>query len=301
MHILDWSGIQYVLAVADKGSLVTAARQLGVNHTTVLRRIRAFETQLGARLFERRTTGHVLSPAGETLVAAARLMQDTLLETERRIAGTDLRLEGTVRVTTTDTLAHTILPRILAGFGVEHPDVRIDLSTTNTMLSLTRRDAEVAVRPSKESAPSYFGRRVSELAIALYASSSYLERTPARTDLERHRWIALDESLARTTIARWMARAIGAAPIAMRVDSLTALQHAALAGIGVAALPCYLGDSSAGLRRVRGPIAEMATELWVLTHEELRRTTRIRALTDWLVAGLSEERDLLTGRRPRRT
>ncbi len=297
---LDWGGLQYVLAVADKGSLVTAARELGVNHTTVLRRIRAFEERIGARLFERRTTGHVLSPAGEALVAAARTMQETLLDAERRIAGEDLRLEGVVRVTTTDTLAHTILPRALASFGEEHPGVRVDLSTTNTMLSLARRDAEVAVRPSKEAAPSYVGRRVSEVAIALYASPSYLEAIPARADLARHRWLALDESLARTTIARWMARELGGATVALRVDSLTALCHAAIAGMGVAALPCYLGDTMRGLRRVRGPVPEMATELWVLTHEDLKRTARIRALTDWLVERLSRDRDLLVGRRPLR-
>ena len=300
-HNVDWGGIQYVLAVADKGSLVTAARELGVNHTTVLRRIRSFEQQIGARLFERRSTGHVLSRAGEELVDAARSMRETLLEAERRIAGEDLRLEGTVRVTTTDTLAHTILPRVLARFGATHPGVRIDLSTTNAMLSLTRRDAEVAVRPSKEAAPSYVGRRVSDVAIALYGAPSYLDAVPARTSLERHRWLALDERLSRTTIARWMTRQLGDAPIVLRVDSLTALCHAARAGMGVAALPCYLGDTTRGLRRVRGPVPEMATELWVLTHEDLKRTARIRALTDWLVEQLSRDRDLLAGRRPLET
>ncbi len=297
-HNLDWSGLQFVLAVAEKGSLVTAARELGVNHTTVLRRIRAFEHQIGARLFDRRTTGHVLSPAGEALVAAARTMRETLLDAERRIAGEDLRLEGSVRLTTTDTLAHTILPRALASFGAAHPDVRVDLSTTNTFLSLTRRDAEVAVRPSKAVAPSYVGRRVSEVAIAIYASPAYLERAPARTDLAKHRWILPDESLAQTTIGRWSARELGDARVALRADSLTAIHHAAISGIGVAALPCYLGDTTRALRRVRGPVPELATELWVLTHEDLKRTARIRAVTDWLVAQLSEERDLLTGRRP---
>jgi DNA-binding transcriptional LysR family regulator len=225
-------------------------------------------------------------------------MQETLIDAERRIAGEDLRLTGTVRLTTTDTLALSILPGVLAGFMAVHPDVRVDVSTTNAMLSLTRRDAEVAVRPSKEATVSYIGRRVSEIAIALYASPGYLERTPGRTELGRHVWIGLDESLARTTIARWMARELDDARIALRTDSLTAMCHGALAGIGVAALPCYLADRMRGLRRVRGPVVEMATELWVLTHEDLRRTARIRALTDHLVLGLGEERDLIVGRRP---
>jgi DNA-binding transcriptional LysR family regulator len=297
MHNVDWSGLQYILAVAEKGSLTTAARVLGVNHTTVLRRVRMVEAQVGARLFDRRTTGHVLSPSGEALVAAARTMQETLLDAERRIAGKDLRIEGTVRVTTADTLAHTILPRVLASFGFEHPAVRIDLSTSNAMLNLTRRDAEIAIRPSREAAPSYIGRRVSEIAFALYAAPSYLERTPARAELGRHRWLGVDESLSRTTVARWMAKELAGAPVAMRADSLMALFHAAVGGAGVAPLPCYLGDGSRGLRRVRAPIAEMATELWILTHEDVKRMTRIRALADWLVSALTKERALLSGKR----
>ena len=297
VHNLDWGGLQFVLAVAERGSLVTAARELGVNHTTVMRRIRQLEGRMGVRLFERRTTGHVLSPAGEALVAAARSMREMLVDAERRIAGEDLRLEGAVRVTTTDTLAHTILPGVLASFGAEHPGVRVDLSTTSSILSLTRRDADVAVRPSKHVAPSYVGRRVSEVAIALYASAAYLERVPARSDLMRHRWIGVDESLASTTVGRWMGRELPGASVVLRVDSLTAACHAAVAGIGVAALPCYLGDTTRGLRRVRGPVPEMATELWVLTHEDLKRVARIRALTDWLVERLAAQRDLIAGRR----
>jgi len=297
VHNLDWGGLQFVLAVAERGSLVTAARELGVNHTTVMRRIRQLEGRIGVRLFERRTTGHVLSPAGEALVAAARSMREMLVDAERRIAGEDLRLEGAVRVTTTDTLAQTILPGVLASFGAEHPGVRVDLSTTSTILSLTRRDADVAVRPSKHVAPSYVGRRVSEVAIALYASAAYLERVPARSDLMRHRWIGVDESLASTTVGRWMGRELPGASVVLRVDSLTASCHAAVAGIGVAALPCYLGDTTRGLRRVRGPVPEMATELWVLTHDDLKRVARIRALTDWLVERLAAQRDLIAGRR----
>jgi DNA-binding transcriptional LysR family regulator len=296
---MNWADLQFVLAVAEKGSLITAAKELGVNHSTVLRRVRGFEEELGAKLFERRSTGHTLSPAGEELVKTARSMREMLIDTSRRIAGEDLRLEGTVRVTTTDTLAVSVLPKALASFSREHSGVRVDLSTTNQMLSLSRRDAEVAIRPSKEAAASYVGRRVSELAIALYASPTYLDRVAtARTDLDRHVWLGLDESLSRTTIARWMTKTVPNAPVIFRADSVTALFHAAMAGLGVAALPCYLGDTTRSLRRVRtNPIDEMRTELWVLTHEDLKRTARIRTFTEWIARELSKDSDLLEGRR----
>jgi len=299
---VDWGALPFVLALAEKGSLVTAARLLGVNHTTVLRRIRAVEEQLGTQLFERRTTGHILSPAGEKLVASARQMQELFVDAERRIAGEDLRLEGTIRLTTTDTLALTILPGILRAFSAEHSAVRIDMTTTNTMLSLARRDAEVAVRPSKNAAPSYVGRRVSELAMAIYATPRYFDRVPARVELAKHVWLGLDESLAQTTIAKWMARALPSdVTIAMRFDSVMALAHGAASGAGVAALPCYVGDTMPALQRVRaGTIDELATELWILTHEDLRRTARVRAITDALALGLAKERELLEGRRPTR-
>jgi DNA-binding transcriptional LysR family regulator len=297
MHSLQWTDLQHVLAVAEAGSLGGAARALGVNHTTVLRRVLAFEAQLGVALFARSPSGYALTAAGEEVAAAARAMQDTVHDVERRIAGRDLRLTGTVRVTSTDTLAHAVVPRALAGFAREHAEIRLELTTTGTMLNLSKRDADVAVRPTASPPPNLVGRRVAALAFAIYASPAYLDRVPARRDLERHAWIGPDDSLAGTAIARWLARAVDARPV-LRADTFTAIAHAAAAGVGVAALPCFLGDALPGLRRVRGPIDELTSELWVLTHADLRGTARIRALTEHLAAALGGERALFEGRRP---
>jgi DNA-binding transcriptional LysR family regulator len=298
MHSLDWNDLRFVLAVADEGSLARAARALGVNHTTVLRRIATFEDQLGVRLFERLASGYVATSAGEELAAGARGMRDRVHELERRLVGQDLRLTGSVRVTTTDTLALAVIPPILADIALGHPGVRLELTTTTAMLSLTKRDADLAVRPTRKPPPNLVGRRVSPVAFALYAAPSYLARVPAKRDLARHTWLAPDDSLATTTIARWMARAVPADQIALRADTLTALAHAAAAGIGVVALPCYLGDSLAQLRRVRGVIPEMASELSVLTHEDLRGTARIRVVNDALVTALVAQQPLFAGQRP---
>lgn len=295
----NWNDLQLLLAVADAGSLAGAARRLAVNHTTVLRRVRAVERRFGVRLFDRLPTGYALTGAGEEMAEAARAVGETVSAVERRLLGRDLLLTGTIRITTADTLAASILPAALVDFQSTHPDVRLELSTSGAMVSLSKREADVAVRPSTKPPPNLVGRRVAAVAIAPYASPRYLAAHAAKQELSRHVWIGLDESLSGTTIARWMRRTLAEAKIALRADALLAAAHAALAGAGVAALPCYLADPLPGLRRLRGPIGQMATELWVLTHEDLRTAARIRALTDSLVVSLGRERPLIEGRRPR--
>jgi DNA-binding transcriptional LysR family regulator len=169
----------------------------------------------------------------------------------------------------------------------------------NTIANLTKRDADIALRPSSKPPESLVGRRIAEVAFAIYASPAYLRGNPAKRELARHHWLAPDASLASTTIARWMQREIRDARVALRTDSIMALKNAAAAGLGVAALPCYLGDASAALRRVRGIVPGMATELWLLTHADLKGTARIRAVMDALSEALADERDLFEGLRPR--
>jgi DNA-binding transcriptional LysR family regulator len=298
MHTLDWDDLRYALAVAEAGSLAGAARTLGVDHTTVLRRMAALERELGARLFDRLPTGYALTAAGEELVSAARQVSETVSLMERHIVGQDLRLTGTLRVATTDTLARSLLPSALAGFAAQHPDVNVELSTATSMVNLTKREADIAVRPARKVPEHLVGRRVAQVAFAIYAGQAYLRRTPGRRSLEKHTWVGLDESLGGTSIAQWMRATLGSATVRMRTDTITAACSAAEAGLGVVALPCYLGDRTHSLRRLSKPIASMSTDIWVLTHEDLRGTARVRALTDWLVNALGSERDLIEGRGP---
>lgn len=300
MHMLAWDDLQHVLAVAEHGSLAAAARALGLNHTTVLRRVGALEKRLGVRLFERLPTGYTLTGSGEELAAAASEMADTAHAVERRLLGRDLQLTGAVRVATTDTLMATVLPAAFAGFRLAHPELVLELTTATREVSLTKRDADIAVRPTKKPPQHLIGRCVADVAFSLYASPAYLSRVPAKRDLAKHTWLAPDDSLAGTTIARWMAREVGVAPV-FRADTLTALCHAAVAGHGVAALPCYFGDSTRGLRRLRGTIDAMRTQLWVLAHEDLRATARVRAVSDWLVEALSRSRGLFEGAAARKS
>jgi DNA-binding transcriptional LysR family regulator len=300
---IDWEDLRYVLAVADASSLAAAARDLGVNHTTVLRRVNAFEAKLGLRLFDRLPTGYALTAGGEELLATARRMAETVTDLERRLSGQDLRLEGDLRVTTTDTLMASVLPPILAAFRRRHPGIAVEVTTSNAFANLTRRDADVAIRPTAEPPETLVGRRVSAIAFAVYGSPAYLAESgpePGRDlGFTAHRWIGLDDSLAGSTVARWMRVMLAGAEIALRCDSLVATRAAAEAGCGLAALPCYLGDSSDGLARLGEPIPETAMALWVLTHEDLRRTARVSAFTEFMATALAGQRRPLEGGAPR--
>ncbi|MBR1124664.1 LysR family transcriptional regulator [Bradyrhizobium lablabi] len=291
----DWDNLRYVLAVADAGSLAGAARLLGVNHTTVLRRLGAFEDQLGVRLFERLPTGYVLTAGGEELIAAARRIDDTVATLGRKLTGQDLRLSGVVRVTTTDTLMGSILPEILAAFRTAHPGIQLEIALSNSMFNLSKRDADVAIRPAKDPPESLIGRQVANVAFAVYGSPDYLAKHDSAGGLAAHRWVAPDDSLAETSVAAWMRSELRGSEIALRAGSLLALRQAAEAGLGLAALPCYLGDMSPGLVCVHAPIAAMQTALWILTHEDLRHTARIRAFIEFAAAALSRRRPLLEG------
>lgn len=299
---IDWEDLRYVLAVADASSLAAAARALGVNHTTVLRRVNAFEERLGLRLFDRLPGGYALTAGGEELLRSARHMAETVADLERRLAGRDLRLEGTLRIATTDTLMASILPPVLAAFRGKHPGILIEVTTANAFANLSRRDADVAIRPVAQPPETLVGRRVSGVAFAVFASPSCPGidlGIGADAGFSALRWIAPDDSLSGSTVSRWLRAAVPAAGIALRADSLVGMARMAAAGVGAAPLPCYLGDTTDGLVRVGPPLDGIGSALWVLTHEDLRRTARVGAFTEFAAASLQHRRDLLEGRRPR--
>jgi DNA-binding transcriptional LysR family regulator len=292
----NWDDLRLVLAVFREGTLSGAARGLGVTHSTVFRRLGAIEEQMGVRLFERFRDGYSPTPAGETAAAAAARLEDEILTLERKLSGQDLRPSGTVRITTTDTLS-ALLMRHLTTMRASHPEIRLEIVISNAMANLTRREADVAVRPTPEPSQLLVGRRVADIAHAIYGSYAYLSGHNDK-DLSAHDWIGLDDALAGTVIGRWMDENLRAAHTACRVDALPALRDAAEAGLGLAMLPCYVGDLASGLRRVTPKtLSEPRSALWLLTHDDLKRTARIRATLDFLAKALASDRALLEGKR----
>lgn len=295
--LIGLEDLQLVHAIGGAGTLAGAARRLGVDHSTAFRRLGALEKRLGVRLFERARDGYTPTPAGEAAIATAASLLDGLSTLERQLAGEDLRPSGVVRITTTDTLVDFIAPG-LAAFRSAHPEIALELVAANAFFTLTRRDADVAIRPSLTVPDHLVGRKLATIAMAPYAAPAYLAdrgRTPA---LEDHDWLGLDESLAHLGASTWMREHVRPARVVFRSSSLLALRAASRAGLGVAPLPCYLCDEDAALTRLGPPIPEMASALWLLTHPDLRRVARIRAFLDFMGPWLKARRDSLAGRMP---
>jgi DNA-binding transcriptional LysR family regulator len=293
---MDWDDLRLVLAVAREGTLSGAARSLRVTHSTVFRRLGAIERGLGVRLFERFRDGYSATPAGETAAALAARFADDFVALERRLAGHDLRPSGTVRIATTDTIC-TMLTRHAPALRAAHPEIHLEITISNAMANLTRREADIAIRPVPKPPEPLVGRRIANIAHAIYGSPAYLDRRSGR-HLSDHEWIGLDDTLATTVIGRWMHGNVRNARIVLCVDALQALRDAARSGMGAALLPCYLGDEDDRLRRILpAPVPDAQSALWLLTHSDLRRTARIRAVMDFLATALGSERALLEGRR----
>lgn len=295
---LGRTDLRLVLAIGKAGTLLGGARALGIDHSTAFRRLNALERKLGVRLFERTREGYAPTAAGEAAIAAAARVDEEIVALELALAGADLRPSGVVRVTITDTGIDLLAP-VFAAFRSAHPGIALEVVIANQFFSLTRRDADVAIRPSADAPEEVIAHRVAAVATAIYAAPSYLAST-GRRPLAEQAWIAPDDSLAHLGSARWLRKEVDPAQVVYRANSLLALQAAARAGVGVAPLPCYVGDRDPELVRVRGPVPAMASTLWVLIHPDLRRVVRIRAFVDFVVPRLARLRSLIEGRSPRR-
>ena len=292
----NWDDLRYLLAVARHGSLSAAARVLGVNHSTVLRRVTALEQAMGAQLFDKLPGGYALTAAGEEMHRVAQKMEEDLTAANRLLSGRDTQIRGSLRVTTVDILTLYILPRHIAAFRRIHPDLRVDLMAAEASLSLTRREADVAIRATNRPPENLVGRAVSGLAFAVYGAACLLGQGPEAEDFDRHPWVGLDESFDHTNLARWMKRTVPASAIGYRVNSVAGLVEAVRAGVGLGLLPCGVVDRDPAFRRIGAPVPEADAKLWLLTHEDLRHMGRVRAFLDFMADALSRERDLLEGR-----
>ncbi len=295
---LQWDDLRYVLAVGRHGTLSAAARSLQVNHSTVFRRIGQLEHRLGVRLFDRHHDGYTPTSAAVAAITLAERMESEVGHLERRLAGQDTQPSGTVRVTTTDTLLEGALGPMFSAFRSAYPEITLEVVVENRFLSLSKRDADVALRPTQQPPGALVGRRACGLATAIYGSTSYLAAAPSPDAPDRHDWVAPDDSLAHLPSARWLDTRVGPAKVVARANTLLGLLTLAKAGMGLAPLPCFLGHTTADLHRVCPPIAELSTDLWVLAHPDLRRVPRIRVFLDFLNRELRGNRRLFEGQGP---
>lgn len=298
---LPWDDLRLVLAVAVAGTLSGAGRRLGLSHATVFRRLGDIEGRLGVKLFDRGRAGYAPTSAGEEVAAAARRIESEVLEVERRVAGRDLRPSGTVRVTTTDTLLMGLLSPIFSRFRQANPDIHLEIAVSNQLFSLSKREADVAIRPSLAPPETLVGRKIGTIAQAIYGHADLVAKGDAEFDIHSVEWVGPDEGMTYRALDRWMADQGLDARCRYRVDTLFGMFAAATDGTGLAVLPCYLGDSEPRLARLGEAIPALSTDLWLLTHPDLRKTARVRAFSDFVAGAVEEHRARLAGTARRRS
>lgn len=207
-----------------------------------------------------------------------------------------MRLHRTLRVAAPDALAAKILTPQLAEFSRNYPEIKLEPLIANSHLNLTKREADVAVRATTSPPEAAIGRRVCTLATTVYGSVSYLA-AHADQSYEDYSWLMPDDELAYLPATKWLDKNCPHAHVALRSNSFLNLFEAAKQGHGIVPLPCFLADPDPDLERVFDPIEALASEVWILTHPDLRRTARVRAFTDFLASALLKEVDLIAGHR----
>nr|WP_283818867.1 LysR family transcriptional regulator [Bradyrhizobium diazoefficiens] len=288
--------MRLVQAIREAGTLTGAARLLSVEHSSAFRRLSAVEERLGVSLFERSRQGYSPTQAGEMMIAAVQRILADITDLERRLEGEDSRPSGVVRLTTTDTLLDILGP-VLLDLRANHPTIIVELIVANSFLSLMGREADIALRPAKAAPEELTGRRLAKVATALYASRKIAGQRGA-VSLRDCNWIGFESSLSHLRSAQWISANIPADRVVFKTDSLLSIRSTTIAGLGVAALPCYLGDRTTELCRIGPPLPEMEGSLWLLTHPDLRKKARIRAVLDFIAASISPQRRLIEGLEP---
>lgn len=288
--MLDWDDLRHFLAIAREGSLSAAARSLGVQQSTMGRRLAALEERAGAKLLQRTQQGYVLTPAGEAILGNVERIESETLSIERVITGKDIRLEGTIRVTSVETVAVEILTPIFHAFQRAYPGIRLELVTDARLLSLTKREAEVALRLTRPTQQELAARRVTDFAVGIYAAQTYLDRfgMPDFTAGARghHRILVLDD-LVHFPDMQWFQSLTAEAETVLRSNSRFTHVAATVDGMGLACLARFLGDSRP-LVRLETPVAPPLREIWMVVHQDIRHMPRIRAFTEFLTVALKQ-------------
>ena len=292
--MIDWDDVRYFLAVARCGSVRAAAERLGVNHATVLRRVGQLEHRLGVRMFDKLPSGYRMTGAGEEVLGLAEQMEASSNLLQARILGRDQGVSGLLRVTMAPTIATHLLMPTFADFAQAHTEVEIALLTSDELVNLTNREADVALRVvynRDKLPPNLHGQKGPELFGGVYASRKLLAawREGRR---ERVRWIVKDN----IGVGDWAHTGqVPAADVPFRVTSADAQMVALHADVGMTTLPCFIGDADPLLARVPGTELRHHGTLWLLTQGETRKTKRVRLLTEFLAERLAGFASLLAG------
>jgi DNA-binding transcriptional LysR family regulator len=294
---LAWDDFRLIKAIAEVRSLPAAAALLGINHSTVFRRLGQIEEALGAKLFERHRSGYTLTTAGDEMVALAQRVDEDITAFTRKMAGRELAPAGELRVTTNDSLLIHLLTPLFAKFRKQCHDVRLDVVLANQELNLSKRDADVAIRATDNPPETLVGRRVASIAWALYGRAEDFPDPQAINpdSLFERDWVSLGDNLATLKAVKFVREHVPPERIGYKVNTVLGLAEAVEQGLGIGHLPCFIGDARSGLVRLGPPNPEFAADLWLLTHPDLRHSPRVRVFLDFVATEVSKQRKFIEG------
>jgi DNA-binding transcriptional LysR family regulator len=272
---LNAADLQVVLALARSGTLAAAGERLGLDPSTVFRSVQRIERGLGQTLFERSRSGYLPSEQAQVLAGHAEQMESHLESARSAAQLGPERVSGTVRITTTDTILHGLVAPALKALHATHPLLAFELHPGNELASLTRRDADIAVRATKRPPQHLVGRHVGPIRVALYAARKGPVRQYDEARLAAADWVAPDEALPDHPSVLWRRKHFPKVLPTYRVNSILTVMELVAQGLGVGLLPIFLAQAHSGLRALTPPLDECQTELWLLTHPESRHLRRV--------------------------
>lgn len=290
----DWNDLRYFLAVARTGRLTAAARTMGTDHATVSRRVASLEQRLKSKLFERSPRGYALSDTGEKLLRHAESIERTASKIHDEIAGELFTLSGSVRIGTPDGFGSYFLMPRLAELVRSNPDLHIQLVATPRLFSLSKREADIAIALSRPEKGRLFSRKLTEYTLHLYGTAEYLDNAPpitCKNDLARHLLISYIPDLIYTPELDYLSSIAGDQAPRLSSTNLFAQLRAAHTGNGLTILPDFIARHVPNLVPVRPSLFAVRRTLWLVAHQDLRDSVRVRTVMTFIADQVAAARD----------
>jgi DNA-binding transcriptional LysR family regulator len=295
---LSWDDLRIIKAIGESGGLAAAATMLGVNNSTISRRLSRAEETLGVTLFERRRAGYRPTSFGVELIALAERVELDVVSVARRVSGHTQGHAGDLVVTTSDALLLDFLTPVIAEFQALNPSIRVEVIVGNSLLNLARGESDIAFRAATAAPPeNLFGRKVATIAWAAYGRrSDFVAGRPSPDELYQRQWVSYRTGLSGLKAFKFVEERVPRERIVYRSDSVAGTSAAIAVGIGVGFLPCMHGDLRPNLKRV-GPVEpDISDELWILTHPDIRKSGQVGAFMTHCMEVIAKQRAFIEGR-----
>lgn len=297
--MLDWDDLKYFVAVARHGSTLAAGRALEVDQSTVQRRLTALERHIGRPLVQRHTTGYRLTDFGSEMLEAAQQVEQAVHAFEQALAASKRNAAGVIRLTCPEPLVNRLTRSgLIDRFHALHPELHLEFVMSDKYIDLRTGEADVALRSGDTDDGALVGRKVGDSLWAVYASRDYVARCGQPSSIEElasHPVVGFEEAMAAHRASQWLRQVAPNATVVARNDSVLGLLLSVKAGVGIGPLPTALGDSEPELVRVLGPVAALSRDWRLLAMPELRKTKRVSAFFDFMVAEIEALKSIITG------